>query len=138
MCRRFANSSLITHHDAIILQRHGAITVGNSPLQAFMRLETVEQNARIGFMLAQLGVRNPLPAEEVKKLLRQRQQMGLSHPGESAEFCTICGVCHSGDEHAATLLADAESVQATTISSPDPATIRMLVSQVVNNTLGSG
>jgi L-fuculose-phosphate aldolase len=94
---------LIGRHDALILQRHGSLTVGDSPMQAFMRLETVEQNARIGFMLAQLGVRNPLPAEEVRKLLRQRQQLGLSREGEAELFCTTCGVCHVGDDHATVL-----------------------------------
>jgi L-fuculose-phosphate aldolase len=127
---------LIISHDAIILQRHGSITVGESPMQAFMRLETVEQNARIGFMLAQLGIHNPLPAEEVRKLLRQRQEMGLSRPGETAEFCSVCGVCHDGDDHAPTLRAGNGKVRSTTISSPDPDAIRMLVSQVVNKTLG--
>jgi L-fuculose-phosphate aldolase len=128
---------LIEGHDAIILQRHGSITVGVTPMQAFMRLETVEQNARIGFMLAQLGVHNPLPAEEVRKLLQQRQEMGLSHPGEAAAFCTVCGVCHDGDKHAPTMRTGNAEVRATTIPSADPATIRMLVSQVVNKTLGS-
>lgn len=122
---------LIVGHDAIVLQRHGTLTVGDSPMQAFMRLETVEQNARIALMLAQLGVRNPLPPEEVRKLLRYRQAMGLSRPGESAEFCAVCGVCHDGDAHAPTLHATS------IIASPDPDTIRTLVSQVVRKTLGN-
>ncbi|MEW5989429.1 MAG: class II aldolase/adducin family protein, partial [Chloroflexota bacterium] len=72
---------LIANHDAIVLQRHGTLTVGRDLMEAFMRLETVEQNARIGLMLAQLGVHNPLPAGEVRKLLAQRAQLGLSRPG---------------------------------------------------------
>jgi len=93
----------IADHDALILQRHGSLTVGDDPMQAFMRLEIVEQNARIAFMLAQLGTDNPLPAEEVTKLLRQREEMGLSRPGEAEKFCAVCGVCHTGNEHAPTL-----------------------------------
>jgi L-fuculose-phosphate aldolase len=85
--------SLIGNHDALVLQRHGSLTVGRDPMQAFMRLETMEQNARVAFMLAQLGVRNPLPPEETRKLLALRQQMGLAHPGETAELCEKCGVC---------------------------------------------
>lgn len=96
--------SLIVKHDALVLQRHGSLTVGDSPMQAFMRLETVEQNARIAFMLAQLGVHNPMPPDEVRKLLRQREAMGLSRPGEAADFCTVCGVCHTGEGHAPTML----------------------------------
>ncbi len=76
-----AVQEFIPRHDAIILQRHGSLTVGHSPLQAYMRLETVEQNARIHFMLAQLGVKNPLPPEEVEKLLQQREALGLGKLG---------------------------------------------------------
>lgn len=83
---------LITRHDAIVLERHGTLTVGDSLLEAFMRLETVEQNARIGFMLAQLGVRNPLPPDQVDKLLAMREIMGLSRAGERAAFAAQCGM----------------------------------------------
>ncbi|MDX1615803.1 MAG: class II aldolase/adducin family protein [Candidatus Promineifilaceae bacterium] len=90
---------LIGRHDALCLQRHGSLTVGDDPLQAFIRLEIVEKNAQIAFRLAQLGIHNPLPEEEVRKLLKMREEMGLSRPGEAAEFCAVCGVCHPGDEH---------------------------------------
>jgi hypothetical protein len=66
-------------------------------MHAYMRLETLEQNARILFALAQLGVENPLDPTEVGKLLQLRQLMGLSHPGESAEFCELCGVSDQGE-----------------------------------------
>lgn len=78
--------TLIAGHDAIILQRHGSLTVGDSPLQAYLRLEAVEQNARILFMLAQLGggdpeqAGKPLPAAELERLLVMRVRMGLSSP----------------------------------------------------------
>lgn len=127
----------IRQHDAIVLQRHGSLTVGDSPMQAYMRLETVEQSARIGFMLAQLGARNPLLPEEVEKLLQQREAMGLGFPGERAKFCQVCGVPHSGDEHAPTLHNRSQQIKATTITNPDPETIRLIVSQVVQKTLGS-
>ncbi len=143
---------LIRSHDAIILQRHGSLTVGDSLLQAFMRLETVEQNARIGFMLAQLGVTNPLPPAEVEKLLAQRRQMGLMRPHEPAQFCTVCGVCHDGGEHAPTLRGRLETdAGAPALSAPrtptEPAgvtpmsaaemeAIREAVSRVVRQTVG--
>jgi len=83
---------LIAHHDAIILQRHGTLTVGSSLTQAFMRLETVEQNARIHFMLAQLGAGGPLEAGEVSRLLRMRRGMGLEREGEAAALRRLWGV----------------------------------------------
>jgi L-fuculose-phosphate aldolase len=133
----------IATHDALVLQRHGSLTVGDSPMQGFMRLETVEQNARIAFMLAQLGVHNPLDAAEVQKLLRQREQMGLSRPGEAEAFCTTCGVCHTGPSHLPTMRPGQQ--QTTPISnSPlpnsqpvDPLLVRNLVTQVVQKTLGN-
>lgn len=109
---------LITRHDAIILQRHGSLTVGDSLMQAFMRLETVEQNARIAFMLAQLGARNPLAPDQVQKLVQMRQEMGLSHAGEAAAFAARYGVSDNGK----TQLPEAE--------------LRALIERVVVQTLG--
>jgi L-fuculose-phosphate aldolase len=148
----------IHNHDALVLQRHGTVTVGSDPMQGFMRLETVEQNARIAYMLAQLGVSNPLPPEEVRKLLKQRAEMGLSRPGEASEFCDVCGVCHTGNEHFSTMrsvnsrsgpdrsstrIDDSQSRTINPHALPpidqpvlDPDEIRDLVSQVVQKTLG--
>jgi L-fuculose-phosphate aldolase len=80
---------LIRHHDSLVLKRHGALTVGYSPLQAFMRMETLEQQARILFKLHQLGHDAPMPAADVAKLLHMRQQMGLMHEGEMETFRQI-------------------------------------------------
>jgi L-fuculose-phosphate aldolase len=84
---------LIVGHDGIILRRHGVLTVGRSPLDAFFKLEMVEQVARITLILRQLGAGEPLLPEEVEKLLAQRRAAGLARPGEEAEFCERCGVC---------------------------------------------
>jgi L-fuculose-phosphate aldolase len=92
---------LIGSHDGLVLQRHGSLTVGRSPMQAFMRLETLERNAFIGYLLATLGVHSPMPPNEVQKLLVMRRQMGLSRPGETDEFCELCGVCHANGAHVA-------------------------------------
>ncbi len=123
---------LIRHHDGLVLQRHGSLTVGDSPMQAFMRLESLEQNARIGFMLAQLGVRNPLPPAEVEKLLRQRENLGWSHPGERAEFCQVCGACHPTNQPHLPALRTGSAPP--TLNQTD---LRELVAQVVQKTLGS-
>jgi L-fuculose-phosphate aldolase len=83
---------LIMRHDAIILQRHGTLTVGDSLMQAFMRLETVEQNARIHFMLAQLGAGAPLAGDDLRKLLAMRRRMGLEREGEAADYRLRWGI----------------------------------------------
>jgi len=103
-------------------------------MQAFMRLESLEQNARVGFMLAQLGVRNPLPAQEVEKLLRQREQMGLSHAGEREAFCQVCGTCHpTSQPHSPTMRTNGTAVAPQPLNQTE---LRALVTQVVQKTLG--
>ncbi|MGQ9502467.1 MAG: class II aldolase/adducin family protein [Anaerolineae bacterium] len=84
---------LIINHDGIVLQRHGVLTVGRCLLEAYMRLEAIEQIAKITVILEQLGRGEPLPPAQVEKLLEQRRKMGLARPGEEVEFCRICGVC---------------------------------------------
>jgi L-fuculose-phosphate aldolase len=91
--------NIIANHDGMILQRHGTLTTGHDPWEAYMRLESLEQIARITLILQQLGRGEALPPDQVEKLLAQRQQMGLARPGEEEEFCQVCGVCHIDGQH---------------------------------------
>ena len=84
---------LIKGHDGMVLQRHGTLTVGRSLLEAFMRLETLEQIAQITLVLQMLGKGEPLPADQVAKLLDNRKKLGLWHESDADEFCQTCGVC---------------------------------------------
>ena len=84
---------LVKGHDGIVLQRHGVLTVGRSLLEAFMRLETIEQIAQITLVLQMLGKGEPLEAAQVAKLLENRKKLGLWHESDSEEFCEVCGVC---------------------------------------------
>lgn len=85
---------LIQHHDALLLDHHGTLTVGASPTSALMRLEWVEQAAQI--MLAAHaatgGLVPGLPAERVNRLLQIRER-ALSEVGrgESAR-CSACSM----------------------------------------------
>jgi L-fuculose-phosphate aldolase len=90
---------VIAGHDALVLQRHGSLTVGSSPLNAYYRTETLEQIARITYMLNQLGGGQPLPPFQVEKLIQTRQQWGLARAADEADFCEKCGVCHIEGEH---------------------------------------
>lgn len=81
-----AIQDLIGGHNAIILQRHGSLTVGQSPLEAYFRTETLEQIARITYLLNPLGGGQPIPPHQVEKLLEQRRAQGYALPGEEAEF----------------------------------------------------
>lgn len=77
---------LIGGHNAIVLQRHGSLTVGQSPLEAYFRTETLEQIARITYLLKPLGGGQPIPRPQLEKLLEQRRALGYALPGEEAEF----------------------------------------------------
>jgi L-fuculose-phosphate aldolase len=84
---------LIANHDALIIQRHGTLTVGQDPFDAYLKLEKVEHLAHITLILRQLGREAPLPPAEVAKLIQMRKEKGLAREGEEEDFCASCGVC---------------------------------------------
>jgi L-fuculose-phosphate aldolase len=68
-----ALESLIPFHDAILLRNHGVVTCGGNLQEAYFRLETVEQFARIMFVAKALGGPLQLPHSEVEKLIQMRR-----------------------------------------------------------------
>ena len=54
--------------DALVMARHGTVTVGPDLLRAFARLETVEHTAKIVALARQLGSATPLDPAEVARL----------------------------------------------------------------------
>lgn len=71
---------LIKEYDAILLDRHGSLTVGADVFQALMRLEWVEHVAKILLAAHAAGRVEPLPEEAVARLLavRGRTRRGAS------------------------------------------------------------
>jgi len=67
----------VRDHDAILMDRHGAVCLGGSLLQAFCNLETMEHTAKITKTARDLGGVKELPAEEAQKL----RSMGLKRYG---------------------------------------------------------
>jgi L-fuculose-phosphate aldolase len=59
----------IRHFDAIMLARHGSVTLGVNPQEAYSKLEMLEHAAQILFLARLLGPIAPLPQEEVDRLL---------------------------------------------------------------------
>jgi len=88
---------LIKRYDAIILQRHGSVTVGESVLEAYMRLEKLEQAAQITKTVYELRHPEPLPPEEVDKLIAWREAQGLLRPDQFDDICVVCGVNHHAE-----------------------------------------
>ncbi len=83
----------IKGHDALILERHGSLTVStDGPLDAYYRTEMLEQAARITYLFTMLGGGQPLPAFQVQKLLDARRSLGLLRPADEAEFSQACSL----------------------------------------------
>jgi len=67
----------VADHDAILMDRHGAVCLGSSLLGAFCNLETMEHTALITKTARDLGGVKELPTEEAIKL----RSMGLKRYG---------------------------------------------------------
>ena len=105
-------SELIKHHDAIILDRHGSVTVGKTIWDAYFKLEKLEYAAQVTLASKQSSgrVRTLDPAElarlyETHGVHEATPAMpsagGGSFPGTfktTAEVrgCTDCGLCEKG------------------------------------------
>jgi len=84
---------LIRDHDALILDRHGTVTVGKTLFEAYMKLEKVEHLAQVTLAARQLGQVGLLPQEEIRKLVEmRRQKLGLP-PDYTGPGCVNCGAC---------------------------------------------
>ena len=95
----------IKKHDAILMDRHGAVCVGGDLMEAFCRLETMEHTALITKTARDLGGVRELPTDEAVKL----RSMGLKRYGgppdavekadapgaDLPEACLECSGCAS-------------------------------------------
>lgn len=70
-------SKYIQDYDAFLLENHGALTLGNSLLNAYHKMETLEHAAMIQFFAHQLGRVNTIPDTEVTKLINLREKFGI-------------------------------------------------------------
>jgi len=65
---------LIQEFDAILLSRHGAMTVGREVMDAYNKMEKLEHTARVVLAARLQGPVSPLSASEVEKLRRLREK----------------------------------------------------------------
>jgi L-fuculose-phosphate aldolase len=81
---------LVRTCDAIILDRHGAVTIGTSLDAAYYNLERLEWAAHVTHAAHQLGGVRRLPKEEVERLLEVRARL----TGKPRVMpCNLCGAC---------------------------------------------
>ncbi|MGC8780534.1 MAG: class II aldolase/adducin family protein [Anaerolineae bacterium] len=83
---------LIRRYDALILRRHGSVTVGKTLWEAYLHLEKLENAAEITYRLLLLDQETPFPPTEIEKLLDKREKAGLMRPGQRAEIARAWGL----------------------------------------------
>jgi L-fuculose-phosphate aldolase len=74
----------VAEHDAVLLGGHGVLTWGVDVEQAYLRLELVEQLARVALVATQLGGARRLPDAVLPALLEARAKAGLGPRGRGA------------------------------------------------------
>ena len=91
---------LIREHDALVLDRHGALTVGSSPMDAYTKMEKVENTALVLLIARLLGRVQTLPIDEVRKLSAKRDQLLGPERHFAGPDCALCQACEglSGDQ----------------------------------------
>ncbi len=63
---------LLPAHDAILLANHGAVCYGQTLLEAFMKMETIEHLAHVSLVAHQLGSARPLGSDQIHQLRNAR------------------------------------------------------------------
>lgn len=73
----------IQEHDAVLLENHGALTVGADLIDAYYKMETLELFAKINLVAYQLGGPKEISLDNIQKLIGLRSFYGVKgrHPG---------------------------------------------------------
>jgi L-fuculose-phosphate aldolase len=74
--------------DVVMLERHGALTMGVNFMDAFRKLEVIEHTAEILYYARTLGGVKELSPEQVQKLLDTRKELGIQSMNA---ICSKCG-----------------------------------------------
>lgn len=73
--------------NALILAGNGALTVGRTLEEAFLRMELTEHFAQINFLAKGLAAKCVLPAADVALLLEKREKAGMAPPAGVKHTC---------------------------------------------------
>ena len=71
----------IEKHSAWLLGNHGTVTMGDSVLDGYYRLEALEQYAKILFITTLMGGARAFTQEEAQAIFDDIRQSGMIHPG---------------------------------------------------------
>ncbi len=87
---------LIPQYDAIMLDRHGSLTVGKDLWEAYMRLERVEHSAQVTLAANSIQPIQPLADTAIRKLASLRSHV-FSLRGR--DVCAECNACTVSERH---------------------------------------
>ena len=79
--------------NAVVLDRHGALTYGRTLDEAYNRHEAMEHAAKITHAARVLGPVAPLPPREIEKLQQLARDLGIPR---APDPCTLCNACPNG------------------------------------------
>jgi L-fuculose-phosphate aldolase len=79
--------------DALILDRHGSLTLGKDVFEAYDKLERMEHVAEITFRARQLGTLRPLSCEQIERLQAVGRGLGRPERRLLESPCDRCNVC---------------------------------------------
>ncbi len=105
----------IKDYDAVILERHGSVTVGKDIFSAYNTLERMEHVAEITFHSRMLGNAKPLSTAQVNELVKIGKNLGLPERKITCNDCNACGK-HSGGACAS--MTGGTSIPAESASAP--------------------
>ena len=73
----------LKEHDVMLLENHGALTIGTDLINAYYRMETLELYAKISLTVHLLGGEKEISKENVNRLIGMRKGYGVTgkHPG---------------------------------------------------------
>ena len=73
----------LQEHDVMLLENHGALTVGADLITAYYRMETLELQAQISLNARILGGAVDISKENIDRLISMRPKYGVTgkHPG---------------------------------------------------------
>ena len=95
-----AVSKYLQDFDAVLLENHGALSYGDSRLNAYHKMESLEFYAQLLFLSKQLGGPNKFDNENIKRLyqIRRNFKMTGKHPanlcnGQDCKDCNVMSCC---------------------------------------------
>lgn len=88
---------LIPRYDALMLERHGSVTVGKTLWEAYMRLERLEHSALIALQANAVQPVTPLSNAQIQKLATMRKNVFAQR---GRDVCAECNACMVSEHHA--------------------------------------